>query len=193
MSSEKPKRKTEKELYEPVKDVLEIIFASYVEEKPHQRVPYERKENPYLEVTANKRRFSEILKREFDDATFRIFSAERNVPDIMGFVQKKLSSKKELITVEVKSKPITLLHILQAKLYQDIFKSTFGLLISPIEIIEEKVRFVLDTPIGRNIRGKVIIAQVTEKPVAQYGHFTSLEINPKFKDSIPEPFKRFCG
>ena len=200
MSSEKPKRKTEKELYEPVKTLLERVFESYVEESPYQRTPFPRKENLYLEITADKKRFSGILKKEFDDETFRILSTERSEPDIMGFVQKtpskkhwwSTSKKRELITVEVKTIPITFLHILQAKLYQDIFKSTFGLLISPKGIIEEKVRFVLDTPIGRSIRGKVIIAQLVEELAAQYGHFTSLEINSKFKDSVPEPFKRFC-
>jgi hypothetical protein len=190
----------EEELYQPVKTLLETVFRSYVEEGPYQRAPFPRKENLYLEITANKKRFSGILKREFDDETFRIFSVERSVPDIMGFVQKRpakkhvwsASKKRELITVEVKTLPITFLNILQAKLYQDIFRSTFGLLISPKGIIEEKVRFVLDTKIGRKIRGKVIIAQVTEEPAAQYGHFTSLKINPKFKNSVPEPFKRFC-
>ena len=180
--------KKEKKLYEPIKDVLEGVFASYVEERPMMGAPFSYKKNPYLEITANKRRFSEKLKKEFDDATFRILSAERNAPDIMGFVQRKPSSKKELITVEVKPKLITLLHILQAKLYQDIFKATFGLLISPKGIIEEKVRFMLDTDIGRNIRGKVIIAQFNEY---LYGR-PLLEINPRFENSVPQPFKRFC-
>lgn len=180
--------KKEKELYEPIKNVLERAFSNYVEERPMMGAPFSYKKNPYLEITANKKRFSEILKKEFDDTTFRILSAERNAPDIMGFVQKKPSSKKELITVEVKPKPITLLHILQARLYQDIFKATFGLLISPKGIIEEKARFVLDTDIGRNVRGEVIIAQLNEY---LYGR-PLLEINPRFKNSVPEPFKRFC-
>jgi len=45
--------------------------------------------------------------------------------------------------------------ISQAKLHQDIFKASFSLLISPKEISEEKVRFVLDRDVIR--RGQVII------------------------------------
>lgn len=184
--------KKEKEFYEPIKTVLQRVFGNYIEERPYQTAPFSHKENPYLEITA-KRHYSEMLKGEFDNRALRILGVERSAPDIMGFVQRKPSSKKELITVEVKSKAIRLLDILQARFYQDIFKATFGLLISPKGIIEEKVRFVLDTNIGRSIRGKVIIAKFDEQSYG-YGRetFWTLKINPRFEKSIPEPFKRFC-
>ena len=166
------------------------VFGSYVEERPPMGPPSSYEENPYLEITANKRQFSEILKKEFDDRTLSILGVEKNVPDIMGFVKRRISSKKELITVEVKHAPIRLMDILQARFYQDIFKATFGLLISSGGILEEKVRFVLYTDVGKNvIRGKVIIARFNENPWQKNG---ILEIHPKFMDSIPDLFRRFC-
>lgn len=194
MSSEKPKPRGEERLYKPIKDLLQSIFASwYIEpEKRYQSAPFEHEENPYLRVIGRKKRFPETLEKEFDTETLNIVSDEGKFPDIVGYVQKKRKSQKEIITVEVKDKPIKLKHIAQAKFYQDIFNAAFGLLISSEGIPERKVRYVLETKGGRAIRGKVIIAQVTEKPAAQYGYFTSLEINSKFKDSVPEPFKRFC-
>jgi len=70
-------------------------------------------------------------------------------------MRRKPSSPKELITVKVKRTPIKIMGISQAKLHQDIFKASFSLLISPKEISEEKVRFVLDRDVIR--RGQVII------------------------------------
>jgi len=191
--TEKPKpksRRREEQLYQPIKDFLGGVFGSYVEERPLMGAPYSYEENPYLEITANRKVFSETLKKVFDDETFRILSVEKNAPDIMGFVQRKPSSKKELITVEVKCTPIRLRDILQARFYQDIFKSTFGLLISSKGILEEKVRFVLDTDVGRNvIGGNVIIARFHENPYQKYGF---LEIHPRFMNSVPDLFKKFC-
>lgn len=190
MHSEKSKTRSEDRLYGPIREFLNGIFGSYVEERPLMGAPFSYEENPYLEITANKRRFSEMLKKEFDDKTLSLLSVEKNVPDIMGYVQRKPSSKKELITVEVKNKPIRLMDILQARFYQEIFKATFGLLISSKGILEEKVRFVLDTDVGRNvIRGKIIIARFHENPYQKYGF---LEIHPRFQNSVPELFKKFC-
>lgn len=188
MSSEKPKTQKEQELYEQIKKFLNIVFTSYKEQKPHYQVaPLFSIENPYLEITASGH-FSPTLKGVFSDKTLRFLNVEKNLPDIMGFVKKKPSSERELITVEVKRIPIRLFHILKARFYQDIFEAKFGLLFSTKGIIEDKVRFVLDTKIGREIRGKVIIAKYN-KP--SYGTM-SLEINPRFTKSVQEPFKRFC-
>ena len=132
MSSEKPKQKrNEKRLYEPIREILQSIFAtSYIEhEKRYQRVPYEHEENPYLEVKGTTKRFPEILKREVDDDTLNIIIKEGIFPDIIGYVQRKPKSSKEIITVEVKDVPIKLRYIAQAKFYQDVFNATFGLLI----------------------------------------------------------------
>lgn len=140
----------------------------------------------YLEITA-RRRISETLKREFSDETFYILSAEDKTPDIMGFVRKKLSSPKELITVEVKDKPIKLMDIFQARLYQEVFKSALGFLISSSGIPEEKVRFVTSKN-GEFIRGKVIILKYNKKWIDGRGIF---EINPRLMNDLPEPFKKY--
>ena len=117
MSSEKPKAKKEKELYESIKTHLNSVFASYITERRYMGAPSSYKENPHLEITAYGH-FSEMLKREFSEIALRFLSVEKNLPDMMGFVQKKITSPKELITVEVKRTSIRLFHTLQAKFYK---------------------------------------------------------------------------
>jgi hypothetical protein len=129
--AEKPKRKIdrkEEKLYEPIVSFLKIMFGKYVEKDVEAEKKLQRDtlsspdENLYLEITANGR-FSEFLKEQLDDRALGIINVERFSPDIMGFVQRTKSSRKELITVEVKAQPITLKSISRAKLYQDIFQS----------------------------------------------------------------------
>jgi hypothetical protein len=187
--SEKTETKRESRLYEPIKDVLRNVFAGYIEKqkKPqYQGAPFSQDENPYLTIVGNKRNFSEKLKREFDNLTLQMICNEGIYPDLIGYVQRKSSSPKEIIVVEIKSEPIKLTHIEQARFYKEIFNASFGLLISSEGVPEEKVRFVTDREI---IRGEVIIAQYNENPYTKYG---LMNINPKFKDSIPDIFKQFC-
>jgi hypothetical protein len=187
--NEKAETKSEERLYEPIRDFLHNIFAQYIEKprKPqYQHAPYEREENPYLEIVGDRRRFSENLKRKFDDTTLHMINSEGIFPDIVGYVRKKPSNKEEIIVVEIKDEPIKLRHIEQARFYQEIFNASFGLLISSEGIPEEKVRFVTSRD---NIKGKVIIAHYHEKPYQKFGFFN---IHPRFKDSVPEIFKKFC-
>ncbi len=185
MPSEKPKslrKRDEEKLYEPIKKALATVFAfHYIEKrKKPMREPI-CKRNPHLEITANGK-FSETLKREFDDKTLNILSTEKLRPDVMGFVQKKSSSPKELIIVEVKASPIKIVDVSKAKLYQDIFNATFSLVVSPRGIPEEKLRLVLDKDA---IRGKVIIAKFVQFAYALAGVF---QIHPKFPNVL-DPFK----
>jgi hypothetical protein len=187
---EKAETKGEERLYEPIRDFLRNIFAQYIEKprKPQYQnaLSYEREETPYLEIVGDRRRFSENLKREFDDTTLHMINSEGIFPDIVGYVRKKTSNPKEIIVVEIKDEPIKLRHIEQARFYQEIFNASFGLLISSKGIPEEKVRFVTNRDI---IRGKVIIAHYHENPYQRYSFFN---IHPRFKDSVPEIFKKFC-
>jgi hypothetical protein len=184
-----PIPKDEERLYEPIKDLLQNVFALYKEKprKPqYQGAPFSQEENPYLEIVGDKRRFSEMLKREFDDTTLHMIKNEGIFPDIVGYVRKKPANSKEIIVVEIKDEPIKLRHIEQARFYQDIFNASFGLLISSKGIPEEKVRFVT----GRDIiKGKIIIAQYNENPNSKYGR---MNIHPRFRDGVPEIFKKFC-
>jgi hypothetical protein len=179
----------EKGLYEPIKEHLRSIFGSYYvekEKKPQfQSRPFEYEDNPYLEITASGS-FSETLKRVFSDNTFLVLKSEGKAPDIMGFVRRNLSSPKELITIEVKDRPIKLIDIFQARLYQEMFKSAFGMLISSKGIIEERVRFVTSEE-GKFIRGKVIILQYNKNPYGR-GIF---EIHPRFKNELPESLRKY--
>lgn len=178
------RKQRERKLYEPVKRALETIFSvHYIEkkEKYQHRPTYVR--NPHLEITASGK-FSETLKREFNDEALNILNAERIRPDIMGFVQKKPSSPKELITVEVKVAPIRIVDVAKAKLYQDIFNATFSLVVSPKGIPEEKLRLVLNKD---TIRGKVIITQF-----AHYDERLGIgvfQIHPKLRN-VPKPFNK---
>ena len=165
-----------------------ILSTYYVEEhNPQPTRPFQYEDNPYLEITARKG-ISETLKMEFSDETFLILYAEDLTPDIMGFVRRKPSSPKELITVEVKDKIIKLKDIFQARLYQEVFKSTLGFLISPEGITEETVRFVTSKN-GEFIRGKVIILRYNKKPYG-YGRGT-FEINPRLTYDLPESLKKY--
>lgn len=189
MSSEKSESKDEVRLYEPIKYLLQNVFALY-KEKPRKPqfmgAPFSEEINPYLEIIGDKRRFSETLKKEFDSTTLHMIDNEGIFPDIVGYVQKKPSATKEIIVVEVKDESIKLKHIEQARFYQEIFNASFGLLVSSKGIPEEKVRFVIDRDI---IRGKVIIAQYNEDAYSKYGR---MNINPRFKNSVPDIFKKFC-
>lgn len=190
-SQEKPKRKIdrrEEKLYEPIKYLLEIMFRKYVEkdaevQKKLQREPTffdKEAQDIYLEITANGR-FSEFLKEQLDDRALSIINVERFSPDIMGFVRKTKSSPKELITVEVKAQPLTLKNISRAKLYQDIFRAEYGMLVSTSRISEELRRFILDR---HTIRGNIIIAQYIEA-------LRVIRIHPSFKDYIPNFLQEF--
>ena len=75
----------------------------------------------------------------------------------------------------------------KAKLYAEIFNATFAFLLSTAEISEERVRFLLKKPA---IRGTVIVAKFKlTVPQSDGGH---MEINPKFKDTVPEAFQMYC-
>jgi hypothetical protein len=188
--SEKAEPKRESRLYEPIKGVLRNVFVGYLEKpkKPqYQGAPFSQDENPYLEIIGGKRDFSEKLKREFDTLTLQMIYNEGIYPDLIGYVQKKSSSPKEIIVVEIKDEPIKLRHIEQARFYKEIFNASFGLLISSKGIPEEKVRFVKHREI---IRGEVIIVQYNENPNTRYG---LMNINPRFKDSVPEFFRKLCN
>jgi hypothetical protein len=187
--AEQPKRKIERKeekLYEPIVSFLKIMFGKYVEKDVEAEKKLQRDtlsfpdENLYLEITANGR-FSEMLKEQLDDRALSIINVEKFSPDIMGFVRKNKSSPKELITVEVKAQPITLKNISRAKLYQDIFRANYGLLVSTSRISEELRRFILDR---HAIRGNLIIAQYLEG-------YKVIRIHPSFEYHLPKFLQEF--
>jgi len=168
----KPKRvRKEEQLYEPILNALKRIFEEYVNshvesvrKRMTEPLPFNLKAElekacVHFEITA-KGHFSEKLKEELDDKALNIIRVEKFSPDIMGFIRKGIpSSSTELITVEVKTDKITIKNISRAKLYKDIFKAHYGMLISPKRIPEEIRRFIADRD---DIRGKLIIAQFDE-------------------------------
>lgn len=181
--TEKPKSKKEERLYPFILTVLKGLFEQHFLGKAEVKEKIMGKPldyNVYLETTA-KGHFSEGLKEQLDDRALGIIRVEKFSPDIMGFIQETSSSKKELITVEVKARRITIKDISRAKLYQDIFGATYGLLISTKRIPEEIRRFILDRYI---IKGNLIIAQFIETR-------NRLSIHPAFEHHVPEIFKKY--
>jgi hypothetical protein len=128
-------------------------------------------------------------KKGFDDETLNIINSEGKFPDITGYVKRQRNSKKELITVEIKNRSIKLRDVMQANLYQKLFKAKFGLLVSSEGITEEKIRFLLDKKVGKWIRGDVIIIRYFRN---FYEKGRWLEIHPRFKDRVPDLFKKYC-
>ena len=141
---------------EELKTIFDRHYVANPVNYPHQSVPYGWLKNPHLEITAYGD-FSDKLKELFNYHLFRTLYAEKLKPDIMGFVKKKPQSKPAFITVEVKAGSITIRNVLQAKLYQHIFKAKFSFVISPKGISREKLSVILEN--NRYLRGDVIIAK----------------------------------
>lgn len=171
----KSRKKREEQLYEPIKSVLQRELEEYLNSQK-ERIGEGFIGKVHLEITA-KGHFSEDLKEELDDDALNIIRVEKFSPDIMGFMQKSQYSK-ELITVEVKPDKITIKNISRAKLYQEIFKATYGMLISPKRIPEEIRRFISNR---YGIRGNIIIAQFDKAN-------NKFKFNKKLYPTIPEPF-----
>ncbi len=174
---EKPKKKKEEELYEPIQLTLIGILKKYLDaEKKRLNLPTDSEGKVHLEITA-KGHFSEELKEVLDDKALSIIRVEKFSPDIMGFIQKDQYSK-EKITVEVKPDKITIKDISRTKLYADIFDAKYGILISPRSIPEEIRRFISDK---YAIRGNIIIAEFLKETA-------TFLFNKKLYPSNPEPF-----
>src|SRR5438876_965860 len=74
--------------------------------------------NFYLETGAAKG-FSETVKAAIPSGREIIFSFLGRRPDIIGYVSREYA--KDLITVEVKEKTLTIEDIYQAKMYKEVF------------------------------------------------------------------------
>ena len=166
----------EEQLYEPILNGLKREVEGYLNSEK-QRIDVGFVGKVHLEITA-KGHFSEGLKEVLDDNALSIIRVEKFSPDIMGFIQKSLYLK-ELITVEVKAEKIKIKHISTAKLYADIFRAKYGMLISPKRIPEEIKRFISNR---YEIRGNIIIAQFDEAN-------DKFKFDKKLYPTMPEPFK----
>lgn len=174
------KEKKEEPLYEPIKNLLQTYFKRYVGDGG--RV--------YLEITANGQ-FSEELKEALDDRALTILRVERFSPDITGFLQKKDSSSKELVTVEIKSDKIKINHIYRAKLYADVLNAKYGIIISPKRLQEEIRRFIKERyNIIYRTYGSLIIAQFDRERNIRTNILEDVfKFDEKLYPTIPEPFK----
>jgi len=80
-------------------------------------------DNVYLETGATKS-FSERVKAAIPAGREIVFSFLSRRPDILGYVNREYS--KDLITVEVKEKSLTIEDIYQAKMYKEVFGARYG-------------------------------------------------------------------
>lgn len=110
----------EKDWYDPVQAKLGEQFLSVVD-------------NYYLETGATKG-FSERVKAAIPEGREIVFSFLSRRPDILGYVNRAYS--KDLITVEVKEKSLTIEDIYQAKMYKEVFGARYGFLITATAIPE---------------------------------------------------------
>ena len=160
--------KKEEALYEPIMKALKYVFSCLGE--------------CHLEITADKR-FTNKLKRQFSKDTLYIIRVEGFYPDLTGFVKTQYAT--DLITVEVKAKPITIKDIFQAKEQAEIFNAKYALLASPKMIPEEIRRFVKDRSeiMNYSYNKRVVIAQF-------HGDTGEFEIDKElYYGSLPEPFE----
>ncbi len=96
----------------------------------------------YLETGATKG-FSEVVKAAIPAGREIVFSFLHRRPDIIGYVNREYS--KDLITVEVKEKSLTIEDIYQAKMYKEIFGARYGFLITATPIPEALKRLCKQT------------------------------------------------
>jgi hypothetical protein len=177
---------SEKELYGNVIVTVKKIFDLNYVDTPYSVInglPNAAPEwirNPFLKDTHAD--FSEEIKSHFDIIMFgKLYGADLR-PDIMGHVVKKEGGKPELIIVEVKKGDITLLDVMQARLYEVFFKPKFIFLLSPTGIAREKMTAIL---LHDNLlRGNVIIGSCGENGKIFF-------IDPMLKDKLPKELKKF--
>jgi len=96
----------------------------------------------YLETGATKG-FSETVKAAIPQGREIVFSFLSRRPDILGYINREYS--KDLITVEVKEKSLTIEDIYQAKMYKEVFGARYGFLITAAPIPEALKRLCRQT------------------------------------------------
>lgn len=125
---------TEKELYEPIKKYLRSAFSK-------------KFGDCRLEVTADGV-FSEVIRRVVRDDIVFSFLGKKASPDLVGYIPLEgrrwaawfSSDIQDFITVEIKKDKLTLQDVYQAKMYGDLFRARYALLVSPKPIPEELKR-----------------------------------------------------
>lgn len=161
----KGKKPLEKELYQPMREYLEIGFNK-------------SSGHCHLEITADGN-FSEKLKSVVRHNIVFSFLGKKASPDLAGFTVKDpirwatelflsvgSADIQDFITVEIKREKITPQDIYQAKMYGDLFYAKFALLISPEPIPEEIKRLHKELYVlGRFMSGwQVYIGQWFNSP-----------------------------
>lgn len=182
----------EKELYANVLHTVRAIFDTWYLDVPYginregiQNASPDWITNPHLEDT-HIGDFSEEIKTHFDIVMFgKLYGSELR-PDIMGYVTKKKGAKPELIIIEVKLDDLTLLDVMQARLYELFFQSKFTFLLSPTGISREKIEAIMQH--DDFLRGNVMIGKCGNDG-------KDFRLDPKIKEKLPKElkeFQRFC-
>ena len=171
-----PLKDEEKRLYHPIKKSLEKNFGQLGE--------------CYLETTAGVQHFPEKLKRIFEPEVLRILRVEKFCPDLTGFLRRKDSRTKEVITVEVKPRNLRIKDINQSRLYGEVLKAKHCLLVSPNNIPTEIKQIVENNSsiirTSSSAFNRVTILKFDETK----DEFT---LNRELYSSPPEPFMYLAG
>lgn len=96
----------------------------------------------YLETGATKG-FSETVKAAIPEGREIVFSFLSRRPDLIGYVTREHA--KDLLTVEVKEKALTIEDLYQAKMYKEVFAARYGFLITAAPIPEALRRLCKQT------------------------------------------------
>jgi len=115
----------------------------------------------YLEPAAVKG-LSETVKAVIPAGQEIVFSFFRRKPDLIGYVSGEFA--KDLITVEIKEKSLTIEDVYQAKMYKEVFGARYGFLVTAAPIPEALKRlcrqnFSILHSVSDGIRAFLSIAQ----------------------------------
>lgn len=168
-------RVKEVDLYKPTLDILGKKFEA-MGGKVH------------LEITSEGR-FTRKLREALDIETLNILRVEKLRPDLTGYYEE--NDRKDIITVEVKAKEITLMDISQAKTYADIFNAHHCILVSSEPLGREKRLFIKNKGlVHRGYREKLIISWYKghEKPSTREIIIETEVLRDLYYDDLPRPF-----
>jgi hypothetical protein len=123
----KVKKEAEEKYYKPIKEKLSQLFR-------------EKGAEIYLEITGNKKKFSEELKSKISSNADIIFYFLKKFPDITGYVGN--IPLPGFVVAEIKKDKIKIEDIYQTKMYADLLETKFAFLISLKHIPEEVKRLL---------------------------------------------------
>lgn len=186
----KPAKQPEKRLYEPIREALKRKFSTtYL---------------PYFEISAEGK-ISDVVKETLDDVCLHIIDFESVKPDIIGFLvprtggvfdtMNELTGRirgnptSEKIVVEVKDERLLISHLIQTKMYAEVFGASYAFLITTRPIPEQIKRFDKMKPelLSYGKGRKLILGRFDENTTSRMPDFDASSWYPPLSTPFP-PF-----